>query len=403
MAAALPLGLSWPSDNRLKVDTANTSSFHAYVHIPFCAVRCGYCDFNTYVATELRGISQADFHLPLIQEIALSKKLLSDWNMPSRHLSTVFFGGGTPSMFEASQISAILEALKSAFGFVSDVEITLEANPEGLSKDKLSALQTAGVNRLSLGVQSFDEEVLHVLDRVHTKPKVLAAVSAAKELGFRVSIDLIYGAPGESLESWESTLEQALGLGVEHVSAYSLIVEEGTAIARKIARGELAEVDEDLNADKYLLTEKLLGAAGLENYEVSNWGSPSRHNQAYWESKDWWGYGPGAHSHISGARFWNQKHPSSYAKALEVGSPAQGVEYLDARTRLEEQLLLRLRTKAGVPATLLRDLGVPTELVANAIANGLLELGPAGSLKPTLNGRLVVDGLVLDFLSKSQP
>jgi oxygen-independent coproporphyrinogen-3 oxidase len=403
LAASLPLGLSWPSDDRLKVDTATTSSFHAYVHIPFCAVRCGYCDFNTYIATELRGVSQADFHLPLIQEISLSKNLLSDWNMPNRQLATVFFGGGTPSMFETSQIEAILNSLRSSFGFESDVEITLEANPEGLNKEKLIGLRSAGVNRLSLGVQSFDDAVLKVLDRIHNKSKVIHAVAAAKDLGFRVSIDLIYGAPGESLESWERTLEQALMLGVEHVSAYSLIVEEGTAIARKISRGELADVDEDLNADKYLLTEKLLGSAGLENYEVSNWGSPSRHNQAYWESKDWWGYGPGAHSHISGARFWNQKHPASYAKALEVGSPAQGLEYLDARTRQEEQLLLRLRTKAGVPASLLRELGVPAELVANAIANGLLELGPGGNLKPTLAGRLVVDGLVLDFLSKSKP
>ncbi len=403
MAASLPLGLSWPSDDRLKVDTATTSSFHAYVHIPFCAVRCGYCDFNTYIATELRGVSQAEFHLPLIQEISLSKNLLSDWNMPNRQLATVFFGGGTPSMFETSQIEAILNSLRSSFGFESDVEVTLEANPEGLNRGKLIGLRSAGVNRLSLGVQSFDDAVLKVLDRIHTKSKVIDAVAAAKDLGFRVSIDLIYGAPGESLESWERTLEQALMLGVEHVSAYSLIVEEGTAIARKISRGELADVDEDLNADKYLLTEKLLGSAGLENYEVSNWGSPSRHNQAYWESKDWWGYGPGAHSHISGARFWNQKHPASYAKALEVGSPAQGVEYLDARTRQEEQLLLRLRTKAGVPASLFRELDVPAELVANAIANGLLELGPGGNLKPTLAGRLVVDGLVLDFLSKSKP
>lgn len=403
MAASLPLGLSWPIDNHLKVDTSSATSFHAYVHIPFCAVRCGYCDFNTYVAKELRGISQSDFHIPLIKEIELSTRLLSQWNMPDRKLATIFFGGGTPSMFEASQIAAILDALNAAFGFDPDPEITLEANPEGLSREKLQALRSAGVNRISLGVQSFDEEVLKVLDRVHTRSKVAEAVSAAQDLGFRVSLDLIYGAPGESLESWESTLLQSLQLGVEHVSAYSLIVEEGTSIARRIARRELADVDEDLNADKYLVAERLLSSAGLANYEVSNWGNPSRHNQAYWESKDWWGFGPGAHSHISGARFWNQKHPASYANALETGSPAQGVEYLDARTRLEEQLLLQLRTKTGVPSSLLRDLGIPTELVANAIANGLLELDTGARLSATLSGRLLVDGLVLDFLSKAKP
>jgi oxygen-independent coproporphyrinogen-3 oxidase len=306
-------------------------------------------------------------------------------------------------MFEASQISAILESLKANFGFTDDIEITLEANPEGLDHLKLDQLKLAGVNRISLGVQSFDQQVLDVLDRVHSRDKVIAAVRQARELGLRVSVDLIYGAPGESLESWEATLRQALELGVEHVSAYSLIIEEGTAIARKISRGELADVDEDLNADKYLLTEKLLTEAGLTNYEVSNWGNPSRHNQAYWESQDWWGYGPGAHSHISGARFWNQKHPATYAAALEKGSPAHGFEYLDPRTQLEEQLLLMLRTNSGISSALLRELGVPNELVANAIANGLLALAPGGKLVATLNGRLLVDGLVLDFLSKSKP
>lgn len=305
-------------------------------------------------------------------------------------------------MFEASQISEILKSLKANFGFIDEIEITLEANPEGLDNLKLEELKTVGVNRISLGVQSFDQQVLDVLDRVHSKDKVIAAVKQARELGLRVSVDLIYGAPGETLESWRRTLEKALELGVEHVSAYSLIIEEGTAIARKIARGELAEVDEDLNADKYLLTDELLGSAGLKNYEVSNWGNPSLHNQAYWQSQDWWGYGPGAHGHISGARFWNQKHPATYTAALEKGSPVAGFEYLDKRTQLEEQLLLMLRTSQGVPRSLFRELGVPTELVANAIATGLLELAANDQIKATLSGRLLVDGLVLDFLSKSQ-
>lgn len=402
MAASLPLGLSWPSDNQLKLTPNPHATFHAYVHIPFCAVRCGYCDFNTYTSKELRGVSQADFHIPLIQEVELSKKLLTNWGLPQRKLTTVFFGGGTPSMFESSQIAQILESLEKSFGFQSGIEITMEANPEGLDHLKLEELWAVGVNRISLGVQSFDQQVLDVLDRVHSRDKVIAAVKKAKELGFRVSVDLIYGAPGETLESWRQTLKQAIDLGVEHVSAYSLIVEEGTAIARKIARQELAEVDEDLNADKYLLAEELLGQAGLSNYEVSNWGNPSLHNQAYWRSQDWWGYGPGAHGHISGARFWNQKHPATYTAALAKGSPAAGFEYLSPRTQLEEQLLLMLRTSEGVPRALLKDLEVPTELVANAIANGLLVLAPNDHVRATLEGRLLVDGLVLDFLAKSQ-
>lgn len=400
MASQLPIADAWPTDNRLIAVSSAPASFHVYVHVPFCVVRCGYCDFNTYTANEIGDVSQAKFHDHLIKEIDFSAKVLSDSELIQKPVSTVFFGGGTPSLFTPEQISEILNSLEDRFGFTDDCEITLEANPEGLSKESIAGYKAAGVNRMSLGVQSFDSEVLRVLDRVHTSEKVIAASAWARELGLRLSVDLIYGAPGESIESWENTLRRALDLQPEHVSAYSLIVEEGTALARRISRGEIGEVDEDLNAEKYLIADQMLSEAGLSNYEVSNWGEPSRHNVAYWLSQNWWGYGPGAHSHISGLRFWNHKHPANYATRLQTGSPAHSIESLSERQRLEERLLLELRTSHGVERDLLSRLGVKPELVANAIATGLLTIDAQQVLRTTLNGRLLVDGLVLDFLTK---
>jgi oxygen-independent coproporphyrinogen-3 oxidase len=369
------------------------------VHIPFCVVRCGYCDFNTYTASELRGVNQVDFHEHLISEIVFSKEVLDKSGYPSKPLETVFFGGGTPSLVDPKSIGEIISALKTNFGLSDGAEITLEANPESLTRSTISGFASAGVNRISLGVQSFDPMVLKVLDRIHTLEKVEAAVQNVQGAGLRLSMDLIYGTPGESLASWQQTLSTTLAFAPGHVSAYSLIVEEGTALQRRIARHELADVDEDLNADKYLMADEMFQAAGLQNYEVSNWGDPSRHNQAYWSSMDWWGYGPGAHSHIAGTRFWNHKHPANYASWLTKGSPAHSMEQLSERTRLEERLLLELRTSKGVPISLIRDLGVSQQKVAMAIADGFMTITPEQHLAPTLAGRLRVDGLVLSFLS----
>ena len=399
MASSLPIADPWPKNNRLAISCDSNQSFHAYVHIPFCVARCGYCDFNTYIASEIGEISRDQFHNHLISEIEFSSQILQLNEQPKRPLSTVFFGGGTPSLFAPQQIEQILNALESNFGFTGDVEITLEANPEGLSSESILGFQQAGINRLSLGVQSFDSDVLKVLDRVHTEQKVVEAATAAKRNDLRLSLDLIYGAPGETLESWKATLERAIELEPEHISAYSLIVEEGTAIARRIARRELADVDEDLNADKYLLTDSMLTEVGLNNYEVSNWGEPSRHNVAYWESRDWWGYGPGAHSHLAGARFWNHKHPATYSATLSAGSPAHSMEYVDQDARLEERLLLELRTSKGVGVKLLRELNVDQTKVAQAIADGKLVITGDQRIVATTQGRLVIDGLILDFLT----
>ena len=394
MPGALPVGTPWPKDNQLNRDPGNRS-FHAYVHVPFCEVRCGYCDFNTYTAKELGGVNQSTFHEHLISEIAFSKQVLGE--MPA--LSSVFIGGGTPSLFSAEQIAAVLESLGASFGLALDCEVTLEANPESTTPEYLAEIAKVGITRLSMGVQSFDRQVLQTLDRQHEPERVAPLIAAANELGMVTSVDLIYGAPGETLDSWSRTLSEALELGTDHVSAYSLIVEPGTKLARQIASGEIGPTSEDLNAEKYELATKSLEGAGLEWYEVSNWGKPSAHNSAYWKSQNWWGYGPGAHSHIDGNRFWNHKHPTSYQKALSDGSPAAGVERLTDHQMLEEELLLMLRTKWGVERELFAKLKVPPELVAQEIGQGNLELSGTDRIRVSRKGRLIVDGLVVKFLS----
>ena len=398
MPGALPDGLQWPSDNLLPALDSVARTFHAYVHIPFCTVRCGYCDFNTYTSSELNGDLKSGFHEHLILEIKRSRELLAQSGYAPRPLSTVFFGGGTPSLFASQQFASVLEELRSNFGIAADAEITTEANPESTSVELLRELSALGVNRLSMGVQSFDNEVLAVLDRAHSKDHVAPLVAAAKEFGYEVSVDLIYGAPGESLESWERTVMSALELDIDHISAYSLIVEPGTKLARRVLKGEFAQVDEDLNAAKYELATKLFSERGLDWYEVSNWGKPSRHNSAYWSSQDWWGYGPGAHSHLAGNRFWNLKHPTSYQKALALGLPVAAREELTPRQQLEEALMLGLRTQTGVERSLLSELSVSAKLVSEALGAGLLTMD-ANRIWVTAKGRLLVDRIVLDFLS----
>jgi oxygen-independent coproporphyrinogen-3 oxidase len=337
------------------------------------------------------------FHLPLLKEIEFSKEVLSESGIVPRKISSNFFGGGTPSLFATEQISSILLALSENFGLESDCEITLEANPESASDEFLNGIRQAGVNRISVGVQSFDEEVLKVLDRQHSSENVRRVVSKAKELGFKVSIDLIYGSPLESMSSWEQTVQHALELETNHISSYSLIVEEGTKLARLIAKGNLPQTNEDLNAEKYEYAADQFEAAGLNWYEVSNFGEIARHNLAYWQSQDWWGYGPGAHSHISGNRFWNTKHPARYVEQLGSGSPAAGIENLSSRQMLEEELMLGLRTKFGVERSLLSELQISAEKVASQIAAGTLSL-QGSRVVPTRSGRLLIDRLVVDFL-----
>lgn len=403
MAGPLPVGDPAPVDGRLPADLPidTETPFSAYLHVPFCRVRCGYCDFNTYTSSELRGAKQEDYASTLITEIDVARRVLDDAGA-LRPMDTVFFGGGTPTLLPAGDLARMLVAATDAFGLRDGAEITVEANPDTVTPEVVETLVDAGVTRLSIGMQSAVPHVLAALDRTHEPSNVRTAVEAARDAGLAVSVDLIYGAPGESLADWEASLDAALALAPEHISAYALIVEDGTKLARQIRRGEVAEPSDDLQADMYELADRRLAEAGFDWYEVSNWSRQlehrSRHNLAYWRGTDWWGFGPGAHSHIAGLRWWNVKHPAAYAQRLAGGeSPAAGTERPDDASRMLERVLLLSRIREGIA---IADLPESNRArVAGLIADGLVEAGAAlrGRVQLTLKGRLLADAVVREL------
>ena len=410
MAGPLPIGDPAPADGSLPAQSiigASERTFHAYVHIPFCKVRCGYCDFNTYTASELDGAKQSDYTDVLIAEIELSAQLLADAGLPKRKLSTVFFGGGTPTLLPAADLVKILAALRDAFEIAPSAEVTTEANPDTVNAEYLRELREGGFNRVSFGMQSAVASVLATLERTHDPANVSVAVAAAKQLGLRTSVDLIYGAPGETLDEWRQSVNAAIEIEPDHISAYALIVEDGTKLARQIKSGQLAEPDEDLQADKYELADQMFAEAGFDWYEVSNWSrgkqNASAHNISYWASQDWWGYGPGAHSHFGGVRWWNVKHPTAYATKLAGGkSPSAGRETLSDKTRLEERILLEIRIRDGLNVDLAKQVSAhASQLIAGFIADELVDAKAAigGVLRLTLKGRLLADSLVRQLLA----
>ncbi len=373
-------------------------SLGCYVHVPFCRVRCGYCDFNTYTATELGGgASQAAYADQAIGEIRRAAGVLGP-----RRVDTVFFGGGTPTMLPATDLVRMLAAIDQELGLAEGAEVTTEANPDSVTPQSLGELRAGGVNRISFGMQSAVPHVLATLDRTHDPDRVAKAVGWAREAGFQqVSLDLIYGTPGESVADWRASLEAALACGPDHVSAYSLIVEEGTALARRVRSGELPMPDEDDLADKYLIADDLLEASGLHWYEVSNWArdeaSRCQHNRLYWTSADWWGIGPGAHSHVGGRRWWNVKHPRAYAaRILADSSPELGSESLDEETRRVERVLLEIRLVEGLPVDVLEVAG--RNRVPRLVERGLVT-ADGDRIVLTLEGRLLADAVVRDLLS----
>ncbi|MET4143698.1 radical SAM family heme chaperone HemW [Arthrobacter sp. UYCo732] len=407
MPSVLPLGDPAPSDGLLPAQATGGAAgraFGLYVHIPFCAVRCGYCDFNTYTATELGGGASQDAYADTaISEVRLAAGVLMDSGLPARPLSTVFFGGGTPTLLPAEDLARILAAAVGEWGLEDGAEVTTEANPDSVTPESLAMLKDAGFTRVSFGMQSAVPHVLKVLDRTHTPSRVPQVVQWAREAGLAVSLDLIYGTPGESLDDWRYSLETALSYQPDHISAYALIVEDGTKLAAQIRRGEVAGIDDDDHADKYELADQLIGEAGLSWYEVSNWSrtpeQACRHNLAYWRGDDWWGIGPGAHSHVGGVRWWNVKHPTAYAGRLAQGlSPAAGRETLDAETRDMERVMLEARLVSGVHVPSLGQDG--RHAVAGLIADGLVEPAAAfrGTLVLTLKGRLLADAVVRRIL-----
>ncbi|MGH3516667.1 MAG: radical SAM family heme chaperone HemW [Haloechinothrix sp.] len=405
MPATPPHGDPAPRDGSIPefaLGALGTRPFGVYVHVPFCATRCGYCDFNTYTAGELNGGASPRSWLDGLRgELDLAATVLG----AAPAADTVFVGGGTPSLLGAEGLASVLDAVRGAFGLAPGAEVTTESNPESTSPEFFDGIRAAGYTRVSLGMQSAAPHVLRVLDRVHTPGRPVEAAREARDAGFaHVNLDLIYGTPGERTEDLRASLDAVLAAGVDHVSAYALIVEDGTALARKIRRGELPPPDDDVLAADYELIDKVLAGAGLRWYEVSNWaaGRNARcgHNLGYWQGGDWWGAGPGAHSHVGGVRWWNVKHPARYAELVSAGqSPAAGRELLSADDRHLERVMLELRVAEGLPLTALDDAGV-REARAAAV-EGLLDaalLDAAGRAVLTDRGRLLADGIVRRLL-----
>ena len=412
MPSAFPPGEPAPQDGSLPqsaLAALGATPFSVYLHVPFCRVRCGYCDFNTYTLPELgepragdqdqngeaRSLTET-FVEAADREIALAGQVLGD--RPGQ-VATVFVGGGTPTMLDPDQLGGLLERVRHTWGLAPGAEVTTEANPDTVTPEVAQRLAAHGFTRVSIGMQSAVPHVLRTLDRTHDPANVVRAVRAVRDAGLQVSLDLIYGTPGESLDDWRTSLEMVTSLEPDHVSAYALVVEEGTKLHGQVRRGVVPAPDDDDEADKYELADELLAAAGYGWYEISNWArSPDRrcrHNIAYWQGHDWWGVGPGAHSHVGGVRWWNVKHPRAYTDRLGQGhSPAHARELLGESERYDEQLLLGVRLADGLPVDRLRP--EARHAVAGLVAEALVDGRAAvqGRVVLTLRGRLLADTVV---------
>ena len=377
--------------------------FGIYVHVPFCATRCGYCDFNTYTAGELGTSASPQSWLEALRgELTTAAAAFAELPSAQPPVSTVFVGGGTPSLLGGDGLADVLDAVRANFALASDAEVTTESNPESTSPEFFERIRTAGYTRISLGMQSAAPHVLRILDRTHTPGRAVTAAREARAAGFEhVNLDLIYGTPGESDADLDASLDAVLSAGVDHVSAYSLIVEDGTAMARKVRRGELPAPDEDTLAARYERIDARLSAAGLGWYEVSNWAATDsarcRHNIGYWDGGDWLGAGPGAHSHVGGVRWWNVKHPGRYAdRVSHAGLPAAGWEVLTDAERYTERVMLAVRLRSGLPVAELDAAG--RAACERVIAGGLATV-LADRLVLTDRGRLLADGVIRDLLT----
>jgi oxygen-independent coproporphyrinogen-3 oxidase len=409
--SALPLGDPAPPDGRLRLatlDAARGVPFGVYVHVPFCETRCGYCDFNTYTAAELGpGVSRGSYADTVLHEIRLAADVLGDGDALGERIppvSTIFFGGGTPTLLPAEHLGLIIAEIAEQFGLAADAEISTEANPETVTPGYFAKLLQAGFTRVSLGMQSAVPQVLEVLDRRHRPGRPEQAVAEARAAGFEhVNLDLIYGAPYETDADWQRSLDAAVAAGADHISAYALVVERGTALARQVDAGVVPAPDDDVLADRYVMADETLRAAGFEWYEVSNWATSEagrcRHNELYWSDHNWWGIGPGAHSHVSGVRWWNVKHPVRYTAMVEAGqSPAAGRETLDPAARHTERVMLGVRLREGLPTYELTNAG--RAAVPQLASWGLIDASAAGErVVLTQRGRLLADAVVRELLA----
>jgi len=375
-----------------------------YIHIPYCVKRCGYCDFNTYTPAELQlteGLTQiSNSYIDLlVKEIEFARNQVGE----SAIVPSIFFGGGTPSLMEASDIKRVITAISKQFKLDPIAEVTLETNPDTVTKEKLKQFYDAGVNRISFGMQSSVPHVLKTLDRTHNPENLPQVTKWANEVGFKeISVDLIYGTPGESRQDWQQSIDSALALPITHISAYALIVEEGTKLAAQIKRGEIAKPDDDLTAEKYIMADKAFTTAGFYWYELSNWAKPnsqSKHNLAYWLGHNWWGAGPGAHSHINGKRFWNVKHPNLYKQKIQANETViLDSEVLKGSQIESERLMLSIRLPQGLEKNTLNNQQI-LELT-DYVNSGHLdqENWNLGRATLTLDGRLIADRIVREIL-----
>ncbi len=414
MPSTPPEGEPAPRDGRLPADALRgiaQAPWGIYVHVPFCRVRCGYCDFNTYTPAELAvptasasgspraGTTTGDYPAWAVAELDLAARVLGSYARP---VETVFIGGGTPTLLAATQLGEILDAIRERFGIADRAEITTEANPDTVDDALAADLAEAGFTRVSLGMQSSVPHVLRTLDRTHQRENVARAVRAVRAAGLSVSLDLIYGTPGESLDDWRRSLTSAVELEPDHVSAYALVVEEGTRLARQVRSGLVPAPTDDDEADKYELADEVLADAGFAWYEVSNWArrpqDSCRHNIGYWRGGSWWGVGPGAHSHVCGVRWWNVRHPARYAQLLAAGeSTGEGREVLTDEQRYEEAILLGIRLAEGLWADQLRPVG--RAAIPGLVDDGLITVdAPSDRLSLTLRGRLLADAVVRRLL-----
>ncbi|GGK62563.1 coproporphyrinogen III oxidase [Nocardia camponoti] len=389
--------------DQLPLRDFGTGAFGIYVHVPFCATRCGYCDFNTYTAGELGTSASPQSWLDALRgELATAAERFATFPTATPPVSTIFVGGGTPSLLGGDGLADVLAAVRANFTLAADAEVTTESNPESTSPEFFARIRDAGYTRVSLGMQSAAQHVLKTLDRTHTPGRAVAAAKEARAAGFdHVNLDLIYGTPGETDADLDASLDAVLAAGVDHVSAYSLIVEDGTALARKVKRGELPAPDDDVLANRYERIDARLEAAGLSWYEVSNWAASDsarcRHNLGYWDGGDWLGAGPGAHSHVGGVRWWNVKHPARYAdRVAEGGLPAAGSETLTDDERYLEHVMLTVRLRTGLALADLAPTG--RAAVDRLVAEGLIEVTGNDRLVLTDRGRLLADGVVRDLL-----
>lgn len=393
-------------------------TFEVYVHVPFCLRRCGYCDFNTYTATDMgTGASRGNYANMVVREMRLVRDWQREHGIDEPAASTVFFGGGTPTVLRAADLVKMLDAIRELWGIADDAEITTEANPDTVDADYVKELADGGFNRISFGMQSAVPSVLKTLDRTHTPANVAAGVEAANAAGMRSSVDLIYGAPGESLDDWRTSVSTAIDLGVNHISAYALTIAPHTKMGRRIAAGTLPTPDDDDEANKYEIADDLLSAAGLEWYEISNWARPgyeSRHNLGYWRNVDWAGLGPGAHSHYNrcladssgetgettsaplGLRSWDIAHPKLWGQSIIDGKvPWDGSERISHEEHLEETIMLGLRLRGGLDLALLGDT-VDMTRIRPMENEGLITIH-GGRVVPTRTGRLLNDTVIERF------